>query len=88
MTWNENLIGDLNLFLNKAFEFYVDLVYKYRKIVGRNDFSNQFRKIIIRHKRIRYNMYVMRQTAFFVVNQRLTTLLPSLIASRWVGPQT
>ena len=49
-------------------EFYGDLVYKFRKIVGRNDFSDQFRKIIIRYKRIGYNMNVMRQTACLVVN--------------------
>ena len=44
-------------------EFYGDLVYKFKKIVGRNDFSDKFRKIIIRYKRIGYNMNVMRQTA-------------------------
>ena len=41
-------------------EFYGDFVYKFKKIVGRNDFSDQFRKIIIRYKRIWYNMNVMR----------------------------
>ena len=49
-------------------EFYGDLVYKFKKIVGRNDFPDQFRKIIIRYKRIGYNMNVMRQTACLVVN--------------------
>ena len=49
-------------------EFYGDLVYKFMKIVGRNDFSDQFRKIIIRYQRIGYNMNVMRQTACLVVN--------------------
>ena len=29
-------------------EFYGDLVYKLKKIVGRADFSDQFRKIIVR----------------------------------------
>ena len=43
------------------------LVYKFKIIVGRNDFSDQFRKIIIRYKRMGYNTNVMRQTAFFVV---------------------
>ena len=33
-------------------EFYCDLVYKFKEIVGRTDFSDQFRKIIIRYKRI------------------------------------
>ena len=49
-------------------EFYGDLVYKFKKIVGQNDFSDQFRKIIIRYKRIGYNMNVTRQTACLVVN--------------------
>ena len=46
-------------------EFYGDLVYK---VVGRNDCSDQFRKIIIRYKRIGHNMNVMRLTACLVVN--------------------
>ena len=29
-------------------EFYGDLVYKCKKLIGRNDFSFQFRKFIIR----------------------------------------
>ena len=50
-------------------EFYRDLVYKFRKNVGRNDFSGQFREnIIIRYKRTGYNMVLMRQTAYLVVN--------------------
>ena len=43
-------------------------MYKFKKIVGRNDFSDHFRKIIIRYKRIEYNFNVMRQTACLVVN--------------------
>ena len=30
-------------------EFYGDLVYKYKKIRGMTDFSDQFRKIIMRY---------------------------------------
>ena len=40
-------------------EFYTDLVYKFKKIMGRTGFSDQFRKIIIRHKRIGYHLNVM-----------------------------
>ena len=36
--------------------------------MGRTDFSDQFRKIIIHHKRIGYDLYVMRQSACFVIN--------------------
>ena len=49
-------------------EFYGDLVYKFKKIRGMTDFSDQFRKIIIRYKRIGYNLNVMRQSACLVIN--------------------
>ena len=40
-------------------DFYGDLVYKFKKIVRRADFSNRFRKIILRYKRIGYNINIM-----------------------------
>ena len=50
-------------------EFYSDLVYKFKnKNVGRADFSDQFRKIIVRYKRIGYNINIMRQSAFLMFN--------------------
>ena len=48
-------------------EFHGDLVYKFRKITGKNDFPYHFKKIIVRHKKIGYNINVMRQTACLVV---------------------
>ena len=36
--------------------------------MGRTDFSDQFRKIIIRLKRIGYDLNVMRQSACYVIN--------------------
>ena len=44
-------------------EFYGDLVYKFRKIIGKN-----FKKIIVRYKKIGDNIDVLRQTACLVVN--------------------
>ena len=44
-------------------EFYGDLVYKFKKIIGRTDFSDQFKTIIVRYKRIGYNINIMRQSA-------------------------
>ena len=41
-------------------EFYGDLVYKFRKIYACNDFSTQFRKTILRYKKIGYNINVIR----------------------------
>ena len=70
-------------------EFYGDLVYKFKKIVGRADFSDQFRKIIVRYKRIGYNIDIMRQSACLVFNPiTVNNFAPSLIARRWVGRQT
>ena len=36
--------------------------------MDRTDFSDQFRKIIIRHKRIGYDLNVMGQSACLVIN--------------------
>ena len=49
-------------------EFYGDLVYKFKTIRGMTDFSDQFRKIIMRYKRIGYNLNVMQQSACLVIN--------------------
>ena len=39
-------------------ELYGDLVYEFRKIIGKNDFPYHFKKIIVRYKRIGYNIDV------------------------------
>ena len=53
------------------------------------DFSDQFRKIIMRYKRIGYTLNVMRQSACLVINPiTVDGLLHSLIARRWIGRQT
>ena len=49
-------------------EFYSDLVYKFEKPIGSNDFSFQCRKIIIHSKHIEYNLNVMRQSACLASN--------------------
>ena len=66
-------------------EFYGDSVYKFKKLIRRNDFSFQFRKFITRYRRLGYNLNVMRQSACLSC---LITMLPSLIARRWFGRQT
>ena len=62
-------------------EFYGDLVYKLKKkkkkkkkIVGRADFSDQFKIIIVRYKRIRYNINIMQQSACFVFDPGYSTM--------------
>ena len=49
-------------------DFYGDLVYKLKKIVGSNNFSAQFIKVISHYKKIGYNINVLQQTACLVVN--------------------
>ena len=47
-----------------------DLVYKSKKLFwGMTDFSDQFRKIIMRYQRIGYNLNVMRHSACLVIYQ-------------------
>ena len=70
-------------------EFYGDLVYKLKKIVGSNNFSTQFIKIIPIIKRLALTlMYCNRLLARWSTQSRLATLLSSLIARRWVERQT
>ena len=65
-------------------EFYANLVYKFKKIIAKTEFSDQF-KNIMRYKRIGYNVDMMRRSAFLAW---LTSLLLSLIACRWLGAQS
>ena len=48
--------------------FYGDLVYRFKRIVGKPNFSDQFKKIIKRYKILGYNMDIMRQSACLVVS--------------------
>ena len=59
-------------------EFYADLLYKFKNIVGSADFSDQFRKIIVRYKRVGYNINIMRQFACLVFNPITVSNLASL----------
>ena len=66
-------------------EFYGDLVYKLKKIVGSNKFSAQFIKIISHYKEIGYNTYVLQQTACLVVNPITVGNFPFLFNCTPVG---
>ena len=56
-----------------------------QKIVGRFDFSDQFRKIIVRYKRIGYNINIMRQSACLVFNPITVNNFASLFNCTPVG---
>ena len=59
----------------------IDLVYRIRKIVGKSNLSEQFRKFINRYKRIGYNPYIMWQTAYLVMNPIMVDDYASLFNS-------
>ena len=70
-------------------EFYGDLVYKLKKIVGSYNFSAQFIKMISHYKKIGYNINVLQQTARLVVNKITVGNFAFLFNARWwVGLQT
>ena len=55
--------------------------------MGRTDFFDQFRKVIIRHKRIGY-LNVIRQSACLVINSITVDNFAALfIARRWIVHQ-
>ena len=66
-------------------EFYGDLLYKFRKIIGKNDFIYHFKKIIVRYKNIGYNIYILRQTACLVVNPIKINSLANFFNCTMVG---
>ena len=72
---HSELIVKYNIRLNTLLQqgisepiFYGDLVYnKFKRIVGKPNFSDQFKKIVKRYIRVRYNLDVMRQSACLVL---------------------
>ena len=45
-----------------------DLVYKFKRIVGKPNFRDQFKKIVKRYIRAGYNLNIMRQSAWLLLN--------------------
>ena len=48
--------------------FYGNLVYKFKRIVGKPNFSGQFKKIAKHYIRVGYNFDIVRQSACLVLN--------------------
>ena len=59
-------------------DFYGDLMYRFRKSVGKSNFSEQFRKLINRYKRIGYSLDIMRHTACLFINPTIADGYASL----------
>ena len=66
-------------------EFYGDFIYRFQNIVGRADFSDQFKKFIVRYKRIGYNINIMRQSACLEFNPITANNFASLFICTPVG---
>ena len=60
-------------------------MYKFRKIIGKNDFPYHFKQITVRYKKIGYNMDVLRQTACLVVNPTKVNSFTYLLNCTTVG---
>ena len=56
-------------------EFYGNLVYKFKKIIGNPNLSNLFKRIVNRFKRAGYSLDIMRQTACLVTQSWLKAML-------------
>ena len=70
-------------------DFYGDLVYELKKIVGSNNFSAQFIKRFPIIKRFAITLvYCNRLHDWWSSQSWLATLLSSLSAHRWVSLQT
>ena len=68
---HSELIVNLKTLLQRGISepiFYGDLVNKFKNIVGKPIFSDQFKKIIKRCKKVGYNLDIIRQSACLVVN--------------------
>ena len=63
--------------------FYGDLIYKFKRIVGKPNFSDQFKKIVKRYIRVGYNLDIIQQSACLV--SRLIAMVSSLIARSGSG---
>ena len=89
MPYEEIDISTLISVVVQGYIVFGDLVYSIGKIVGKSNFSEQFRKLINRYKRIGYNPYIMRQTACLVMNPITVDDCASLFnCTAMVRPQT
>ena len=73
--WHSELIVKYNIGLKTLLQqgisepiFYGDLVYKFKRTVGKPNFSDQFKKIVKCYIRVGYNVDIVRQSACLVLN--------------------
>ena len=61
-------------------EFYGDLVYKFKKIIGNPNSSNLFKRIVNHFKRAGYSLDFIRQTACLVFNPIMVEVYAALFS--------
>ena len=64
---------------------YGDLVYKFRRIVGKPNFNDQYKKIKY-YEKVGLNVDIMRQSPCLVLNP--IKVYSSLFAQQWVRQMT
>ena len=86
MIWYLNSKLDLNLLRQGLLEpeFYGDLVYKLKKIVGSCNFSAQFIEIISHYKKIGYNINVLEEKTFYLYKQHRLMKCSIMLPFIWV----
>ena len=66
-------------------EFYGDLVYKFRKIIGNPNFSYLFKRVVNRFNRAGYSLDIMQQSACLVFNPIMVEGYAALFSCTAVG---
>ena len=70
---HSELIVKYNIGLKTAYQniyiCYGDIFYKFKRIIGKPNFSDRFKKVVKRCIRVGYNLDVMRQSACLILNQ-------------------
>ena len=77
----------LNLSATRHIRTYIygDLLYKFKRIIGKPNFSDQFKKIIKRYIKVGFNLDVLRQSACLVLNQITVHSYGNLFNCRTMG---
>ena len=66
--WSSLQLTSKQWIITQQFTAGADLFLKYKRIVGKPNFSDQFKKIVKRYIRVGYNFDIMRQSACLVLN--------------------
>ena len=61
--------------------FYGDLVYKFKRIIGKPNFRDQFKKILKCYIKVGYNFDIMRQSAYLMPQSACPVLNPITVYS-------